>query len=68
MKKLSTLLLALVLSAGMGSCVKFQTIHECKKDCDRSFVDNIVTEIFVFSSLFASVYERQRCVNKCEGK
>ena len=68
MKKVCMLLLVLVLSGGMSNCTKLQTIHDCKKDCDSSFVDNIVTELFVFDSLIVSVYERQRCVDKCEGK
>jgi hypothetical protein len=68
MKKVCMLLLVLVLSGGMSNCTKFQTVHQCKKDCDSSFLGNIIAESVVSNSLILSIYERQLCYNNCEGK
>ena len=66
MKKVYTLLLVLVLSGVMGSCVKLQTIHACKNDCN----DKFATELFLlnFQTIPLSVYEKSRCYDRCEGK
>ncbi len=68
MKKICMLVVALVLAGVMGSCTKFQTIQQCKSDCDSRFRDNFLNEEFLNGTFVYSLYEKNRCYNKCDRK